>query len=449
MDWCPVTSRRPLPQDWKIQSGALCDVTEILERGGNAADSAVAMAAALNVTEPMSTGLGGDCYCLFYRASDGAVLGINGSGRTPAALTRSRIPPEGLPPTHGLTVTVPGAAAGWVDTIEKFGSQQLALSEILAPAVRLAKNGYKVTPLVSRLWSKNCQGLPAGTDLLPESSKPPVEGERVTMPNLARTLTELGEHGKDGFFKGRVAEAIVAAVKEAGGCLGLVDLAATADDPHFTDMEPVSAKFDGLTVWESSANSQGVVALLALRLLEHHLPRLSGLEHNSPEYVAILTRCFHLAFQQGLSHVTSDTSTHSLLALLQADSVEHLLHQAITPLPAIPTSSDTTYITALDAQGNACSFINSIFTPFGSKIVPRDCGFALHNRGLFFSLDPRWSPNTYSPRSRPYHTLTPGLVTQGDGQLVASLGTMGGFMQPQAHVQVGPSGLYQGWVICK
>ncbi|UYV76237.1 hypothetical protein LAZ67_13003134 [Cordylochernes scorpioides] len=279
------------------------------------------------------------------------------------------------------------------------------------------------------------------------------------MPNLARTLTELGEHGKDGFFKGRVAEAIVAAVKEAGGCLGLLTCA-TADDPHFTDMEPVSAKFDGLTVWESSANSQGVVALLALRLLEHTC--LDSLVWNT---IPQSTWPFSPDVSIWHSSKVCPMSPQTQAPTLCSHSFKLTLWNTFFTRPSLPschpTSSDTTYITALDAQGNACSFINSIFTPFGSKIVPRDCGFALHstvkfmvffmlqNRGLFFSLDPRWSPNTYSPRSRPYHTLTPGLVTQGDGQLVASLGTMGGFMQPQAHVQVGPSGLYQGWVICK
>ena len=254
---------------------------EILNLGGNAADAAVAAAAALNVTEPTSTGIGGDCFALYYNGSDHQVSALNGSGRAPAALTLERLHNEGireqLPPFHPYTITVPGACAGWCDLVEKFG--RLEMTQVLAPAIRLAEGGFPVAPLTAYFWSRGAsrqlQSAPGGEELTIDG-RAPLAGEIFRNPGLARTFRTVAEGGKAAFYQGSIAEAIAQVVEGAGGCLNTTDLAAH----HSTWEQPISTTYRDIRVWECPPNGQGLAALLGLNILEGfnlaELPPLSS-----------------------------------------------------------------------------------------------------------------------------------------------------------------------------
>lgn len=416
---------------------------EILARGGNAADAAVATAAALNVTEPTSTGLGGDMFALFYDAPTRQVTALNGSGRAPAGLTLERLRREGLasalPPFHPHTVTVPGACAGWCDLIERHGA--LSMAEILAPAIRLAEEGFPVAPLTSYFWERGAERqlktAPNGRELTIEG-RGPRAGETFRNPGLARALRVIAERGKKAFYEGPIAEAIVEVLRSAGGCLTIDDLAAHAS----TWETPASVTFGSFRVYECPPNGQGITALLALNLLEGF--DLAGLNPLSVERLHLEIESLRLAFADARWHVTDPTFSPDwqwLLSKEYAAQRRKLIHPKRATLDqqkARPfASSDTVYFCVVDKWGNACSFINSNYMGFGTGIVPKGWGFTLQNRGHNFSLDPA-HPNRLEPRKRPYHTIIPGLITrEADGALFGPFGVMGGFMQPQGHVQVG------------
>ena len=416
---------------------------DMLRAGGTAADAAVAMAAVLNVTEPTSTGIGGDAFALYYEAATRRVYGLNGSGRAPRALTLERLQREGfgasLPSFHPYTITVPGACAAWCDLVERFG--RLPLSRVLAPAIRLAEEGFPVAPVTAYFWEQGVRRQLRhafnGRELTLDG-RAPRPGEIFRNPGLARTLRTVAEGGKDAFYRGPIAEAIVHAAQQAGGCLALEDLAA-----HESEwVEPISVTYRGLRVWEIPPNGQGLAALLALNILEGF--DLADMDPLGPERLHLLIEAMRLAFADA-RHYVADPATHpapleALLSKSYAEERRRLLnprraHLNLThgrPLPA----SDTVYLTVVDAQGNACSFINSNYMGFGTGIVPPGWGFSLQNRGHNFSLDPT-HPNALAPGKRPYHTIIPGMATwEEDASLFASFGVMGGFMQPQGHVQV-------------
>jgi gamma-glutamyltranspeptidase/glutathione hydrolase len=415
---------------------------EILARGGNAADAAVAAGAALNVTEPSSTGIGGDMFALYYSADTKQVTALNGSGRAPAALTLDRLKKEGfsteLPPFHAHTVTVPGACAGWFDLIEKHGS--LSMSEILAPAVRLASEGFPVGPITSHSWQRGAQNqLKSATNgnELTIDGRGPKPGEIFRNPNLARTFELVARGGVSAFYQGEIAEAIVGVIKEAGGCLSLEDLAS-----HTSTWEgPISVTYRGLRVYECPPNGQGITALIALNILEGF--DLSALTPLSTERLHLMIEALRLAFADARWYVAdpkfSNVPIQELLSKEYASQRRKLIDQTratIDPHLGTPVSSSgTVYLSVADKFGNACSFINSNYWGFGTGIVPKGYGFTLQNRGHNFSLDPH-HPNALEPRKRPYHTIIPAMVTRDDGSLYASYGVMGGFMQPQGHVQV-------------
>ncbi|KAJ2719894.1 hypothetical protein GGI07_004939 [Coemansia sp. Benny D115] len=422
----------------------------ILEQGGNAADAAVAVAAALGVTEPFSTGLGGDCFCLYYNAKDKTVQGINGSGRAPAAMTIGRLRNElgvlgdEIPKHSAHGVTVPGAAAGWVDAVEMFGSGGLSLTDILAPAIELAQNGFPVGELTAPFWRDGCELLkrasPYGNELL-INGEGPNEGQIMRNPGLAATMRLLGEQGKDGFYRGPVAQAIVESQNEQGGVLSLDDLASH----HSTFEIPDSYEYRGYRLHECAPNGSGVAALLALGLvdiLDEKVP-VESLKHNSPEYLHLIIECLRLAFADARKHVC-DPEFHSvpineMLSRAYLEQRSRLFDRnraAVDVRAGQPLGgSDTVYFSVVDKDGNACSFVNSLYHGFGSGIVARGCGFALQDRGCLFSLDPTHA-NSLQPRKRPYHTIIPAMVTTRDGELSMSYGIMGGFNQPQAHLQV-------------
>ena len=441
----PVLARRGLvatSQPLASQAGLA-----ILMAGGNAADAAVAAAAVLNVTEPASTGIGGDCFALFYDARTRGVTALNGSGRAPADLSLELIERqglsggEGLPAHHAHNVTVPGACCGWHDLIERHGS--LPMREILAPAIRLAEDGFPVAPLTAYYWNSAIQVLAAtpGGQALTVAGRAPRAGEIFRNPGLARTFRAVAEGGRKAFYEGPIAASIAEAVQGAGGVLSMGDLANHCS----TWDEPISATYRGLRVWECPPNGQGLTALLALNVLEGF-----DLREQNPLSVArwhVLIEALRIAFADTRWYVADPLAarvpTEGLLSKAYAAQRRAIINpgratldtQAGTPV----THSGTVYLCVVDAQGNGCSFINSNYMSFGTGIVPQDqdgsWGFALQNRGNNFSLDPD-HPNALAPGKRPYHTIIPGMITRADGSLYGPYGVMGGFMQPQGHVQV-------------
>ncbi|XP_059196307.1 glutathione hydrolase-like YwrD proenzyme [Centropristis striata] len=424
---------------------------DILKRGGNAADAAVAIAAALAVTEPCSTGPGGDAFCLFYNGNTGKIRGINGSGRTPRAQTldfmegrgyTAEAPPS---PSDALNVTVPGAPACWCDTIQMFGSQKLSLQEVLSGAAELAEVGFPVAEVTAHHWAKwvsalRDAGKELGGELLIDGHAPKC-GQVFRNPTLAQTLKELGERGKPAFYQGRVAQAIVDVLNQNGEVMTLEDLS-SHDSEVFT---PISTEYKGVRLWEPPPNSQGLAALMLLNILENFPLKAAG--HNSSEYIHVLVEAVRLALSDALHYLGDPDHVTIPLESLLDKSYSHQRAQRISMdraieevEPGMTTGSDTVYFCVIDSQGNACSFVNSTYMGFGSGLVPKECGFSLQNRGASFSLH-RNHVNCVAGGKRPYHTIIPALLTDSatisqKPRLLAALGVMGAFMQPQGHVQV-------------
>lgn len=415
---------------------------EILHRGGNAVDAAIAMAAALNVTEPGSTGLGGDCFALIYEKKSRSVFALNASGRSPAALTLERLQREGLgdnlPPFHPYTITVPGACAGWCDLNQRFG--RLPLATIFEPAVHLAEQGFPVAPLTAYYWQRGverCLRHALNGEELTLDGRAPRPGEIFRNPGLARTLKTIAESGKTSFYQGEIARAIVKVVQQAGGCLSEADLAS-----HFSTWEqPISIEYRGMRIWECPPNGQGLAALLALNLLAGF--ELSSLPALSADRLHLAIEAMRLAFADAFHYVADPAFTEIPLQALLSPAYAEQRRKRIDPQRAAKnvqhgqpmSATDTVYLCAVDGEGNGCSFINSNYMGFGTGIVPRGWGFSLQNRGHNFSLKPT-HPNALAPGKRPYHTIIPALATSSNDELFAVFGVMGGFMQPQGHLQV-------------
>ncbi|XP_076455056.1 glutathione hydrolase-like YwrD proenzyme [Babylonia areolata] len=419
---------------------------DVLKAGGNAADAAVGVAAALAVTEPHSTGLGGDAFCLFYDVRSRQVRGLNGSGRCSQRAGVGVLGEEGwsegarFPDRHGHSVTVPGAPAAWMDTLHHFGSGKVSAQQVLSPAIQLAETGFPVTFRTALHW-KEAEALLVdrqnGQDML-LNGRAPRHGQVMTLPLMANVLKELANHGKEAFYQGRVARAISEAVQQHGGLLTSEDLAnhsTTLDDPIFTD-------YRGCRVWQMPPNGQGMAVLIALNILEEF--DLQGLAPNSSQYLHLLIEALRLsvtdnrAFTADPHHVT--VPVHALVSKNYAATRRALLDptRAMTTVDKGEplTGSDTVYFCVTDQEGNACSFINSLFMDFGSGIVPKGCGFTLQNRGCHFSLEPS-HPNVMEGGKRPFTTIIPSLVTSAQtGDLLSVFGVMGGFMQPQGQLQV-------------
>ncbi len=416
---------------------------DILRQGGNAADSAVATAAALNVTEPTSTGIGGDCFALYFDAASKTVTALNGSGRAPAALTIERVRQDGfldeIHPYHAHTITVPGAAAGWCDLVERHG--RMKMKDVLAPAIRLAEEGFPVAPVTAYFWDRGA-GRQLATALngqeLTIDGRAPRPGEIFRNPGLAKTFRTVAEGGKEAYYKGEIGKAVAQVNQEAGGVMTEEDLAA-----HTSTWETaISASYRGYRVWECPPNGQGLAALLALNILEGFDMRT--LVPLSAERLHLQIEAMRLAFADArwcvADPATDPAPLNALLSKEYAAQRRALLREDVATadqMRGAPTSSsDTVYLTVVDGEGNACSFINSNYMGFGTGIVPKGWGFTLQNRGHGFSLDPA-HPNALAPGKRPYHTIIPAMITHEDGgDLFASYGVMGGFMQPQGHMQV-------------
>ncbi len=411
----------------------------ILQAGGNAADAAVATAAALNVTEPTSTGIGGDCFCLYYDVEKERVLGLNGSGRAPQALTPDLLRGLGydVMPNNGVhTVTVPGASAGWADTLDHFGSMELGM--VLKPAIDLAENGFPVAPLTSRSWGLGVPKLKSGphAEEMLIDGRAPMVGELMRNPTLARTFRTLAEHGKPGFYEGRIAKAIIELLSSKGGVMTTDDLKVHRS----TFPEPISVDYKGTEVYEIPPNGQGITALIALNVLHEY--DWEGVEHSSVRHLHTLVEAMRLAFADARWYVADpdvvQVPIKELISKEYAVKRRRLIDPTVASIDVQRGSpfagSDTVYFCTVDGDGNACSFINSNYAGFGTGLIPGGCGFTLQNRGSGFTLE-GGHPNLLEPGKRPYHTIIPGMMLR-DGLLHGPFGVMGGFMQPQGHVQV-------------
>lgn len=408
-----------------------------LRAGGNAADAAIAAAAVLNVVEPASTGIGGDCFALYYDSKTGRITALNGSGRAPAALTPDLLNGHVQMPTHSPhSVTVPGAVRGWEDLLRQHG--RMTFKEVLSDAIYYARDGFPVGPVFGNSWRRmeSFLGARPNTEHYLPNGKAPTTGQIVTLPDMAKTLNQIAEGGADAFYHGDAAWAIVQTLNALGGVMALDDL-----KNHCSTWEtPISTNYRGIQVYEIPPNGQGLAALQALNIAEGL--DLAGMVFDSPERLHLMIEAMRLAFADArywiADNVTNPAPLDFLLSKEYAAERRAMIaaDRAMQPpsFGAPPNNSGTVYLTTADGEGNACSFINSLYMGFGSGIVAQGGGFFLQNRGAGFSLDPS-HPNVLAPNKRPYHTIIPGMATK-DGSLWASFGVMGGFMQPQGHFQV-------------
>lgn len=411
----------------------------VLMEGGNAVDAAVAGAAVLNVVEPVSTGVGGDMFALVWNNKEKSVRAINGSGRAAMGASLEALREQGhekMPHRGVHSVTVPGAVHGWETLLHNCGT--MPLSELLKPAIQYAEEGFPVSDIISFQWSHMVDllsQLPSGQEMLLDG-RPPKHGEIMRIPTLARTLHAIAEGGSAAFYKGEIAAKIAAFVQEQGGCLSAQDMA-----NHTSDWEePICTDYRGVTCWQCPPNDQGVAALEALNIAEGF--DIGAMGSQTPDTYHHLIESMRLAFADAFQYVADpsrvDVPTQELLskdfARTRRDVIDSKRAMTSVPYGKVHRGSDTIYLSAVDGEGNACSFIYSIYSNFGSGMVVPGTGIVLHNRGSLFSLEPG-HPNALAGGKRPYHTIIPGLATV-DGELYLCYGVMGAFMQPQGHLQI-------------
>ncbi len=388
-----------------------------LQNGGNAVDAALAAAAVLCVVEPMSTGVGGDCFALVWR--DGELTGLNASGRAPAAADPDAMG-TAIPLRGPLSITAPGAVAGWAALAERHG--RLGLDRALALAIEIAERGFAVTPVIAGYWAAAADELAQYAEARAAFLPAPRVGQIVRAPELATTLRAIAGEGPAGFYRGAVAEAICAVTP-----LTLGDLAAQ----HAEWVEPLRKAYRGAEVCEIPPNGQGVAALQALGILE-------GIDHTGRgalDRVHLQAEAMKLAFADAERHVHDGPLPPRYLDDSYLASRRALIDPAWAGSPPAGdlARSGTVYLCAVDEDRNACSLIQSVYHGFGSMIVAPGTGVALQNRGHCFTLEPG-HPNRLAPGKRPYHTIIPGMLLR-DGGLLGPFGVMGGHMQPQGHLQ--------------
>ncbi len=410
----------------------------VLQQGGNAIDAAVAAAAVLCVVEPMMVSPGGDLFALVWDAKKKELKALNASGRAPQAASIDQLKKRGFThiPQNGIhSVTVPGAVDGWAKLLERYGTMKLA--EVLKPAIECAERGYPVTDVIAADWEagfafkKNEDFartfLPDGHALKP--------GEIFTNKNLARTLKAIAAGGRDVFYKGELARKIVKFAESQGGLHTMQDFAA-----HTSNwLDPISTVYRGYTVYELPPNNQGLAVLEILNILEGYDVRSLG--HNTAEYLHLLVEAKKLAYADRAWHIADPAFYKAPLDKLTSKEYAAELRKKIDLNHAAGPSpvgsrggEDTVYLTVVDKDHNAVSFIQSIFSAFGSGLVAGDTGIVLHNRGAGFSFDSN-HPNKLEGGKRPFHTLIPAMVFH-EGQPWLTFGLMGGDMQAQGHAQV-------------
>jgi len=418
------------------QAGAL-----VLEHGGNAIDAAIAANATLGVVQPGSNGIGGDLFAIVYEARSGKLYGLNASGWTPSGLTIEYLLAKGVKQLRGIhAVTVPGAVAGWDALRRRFGSMEFA--KILAPAIYYAGNGYPVTEMIAGGWigaAKRLADAPNFRQTWTLDGRGPRAGEMFRNPDLANSLLRIAAQGRDGFYKGATADAIVQLSKETGGNFTLADL--EQFQPEWID--PISTTYRGWTVWELPPNGHGMAALSMLNMMEKFPLRQYG--HNSAKALHVMIEAKKLAYADLLRYVGGPKFSRIQVKALISKELAAGRSQQIRPDRAVcdaPPSkldafasaewNDTIYMSAIDRDGNIVSLIQSLSSSFGTGFVPPHTGFALHNRGAGFSLEPG-KPNSLAPRKRPLHTIIPAFMEK-DGIRIG-FGIMGGWNQAQAHAQ--------------
>lgn len=418
---------------------------DILAMGGNAVDAAIATAAALTVVEPTGCGVGGDAFALVWIATDnngsGKLHGLNASGPAPMELSRQAVSEAGhtTMPLYGwVPVTVPGTPAAWAELSQRFG--KLDFATLLAPAIRLAREGFPVSPTIAMLWARahkmysQCAGEEVFThwfDTFAPTGRAPKAGELHRCEALATTLEALAETRCESFYRGDLAREIDRFSATTGGFLRKEDL--ETYKPEWVD--PISVHYRGVDVWEIPPNGQGLVALMALKMLE-------GWDVSSRDNPTSLHRqleCMKLAYTDGKQYITQpEHMIHSVSSLLDEEYLqtrrELVQDDASDPFPGTPAGGGTVYLATADSEGNMVSFIQSNYHGFGSGVVVPGTGISLQNRGHDFSLDPQHN-NILEPGKKTFHTIIPGFLTQ-DGKPMGPFGVMGGFMQPQGHFQV-------------
>jgi len=390
---------------------------DMLRAGGTAMDAAVTAGAVLAVVEPMMTGIGGDAWVLYYEAKTGRVHGLNGSGRAPKRLTRDHFDAKGRTKIDAFSweaVTVPGAVDAYATALRRFGRK--SLGEVLEPAIALAEHGFPVTEKVHAWWVADAEHLRkdrwAAATYLHDGQSPQL-GELFQNPNLARSLRAIASGGPDAFYRGPIAQEIVRYGAETSGFLTLEDFANHAS----SWVEPIHVDYRGYEVYQCPPNGQGVAVLLMLNLLEGF--ELSAMRWDSPEYLHLLIEAKKLAFADLYRYVAdpdhANVPVGELLSKQYAAkrrTAIDLTHAAEAVEPGMPIGGDTVYLTVVDSEGNAASFISSLYAAFGARIVGGSTGILLHNRGSAFTLE-RGHPNEYQPGKRPFHTIIPGMVLRG------------------------------------
>ena len=414
---------------------------EAMRRGGTAVDAAIAANAVLAVVEPMSCGIGGDLFAIVWDAATGTLNGVNGSGRSPRALTRDVFTDLALEriPDHGpLSWSVPGCVDGWFLLHQRYG--HLAMGDLLAPAIRYARGGFPVSPVIAQAWEASSCLLRAdegaAKTFLP-AGRAPHCGEMFRNLSLAETFDQIAAGGRDAFYHGDIARKIGTYARSVGGALDEQDLA-----EHRSDwVDPVSVAFRGHQIWQLPPNTQGLAVLEMLQILAGFDLQAAG--HNSDTYLHLLVEAKKLAYEDRARFYADPAAAELPIDLLLSSEYGSRQRRRILPdraaaqYPVVDRQlpgADTVYLAVVDEAGNAISLIQSIFHPFGSGNVPAGLGFAVQNRGSLFSLDPLHA-NRLEPGKRPFHTIIPGFVTRDEAP-VFPFGVMGGDMQPQGQVQV-------------
>ncbi len=413
---------------------------DILRAGGNAIDAAVATAAVLTVVEPHSTSLGGDAFIMVYLAAEKKLIGLNASGRAPYAMTldalNEKLDKHDMNRIRGIySVTVPGAVDGWFEVLEKYGTMSMA--EVLEPAIHYAENGFPVSPIIAGEWrglERNQEPSTRGTWLI-DGERAPRAGEVFRNPDLANTFRMLAAQGRDAFYRGPLAETMVAYSNEHDGFFTMKDFA----DHTSTWVEPIYADYENYRLYELPPNGQGIAALEMVKILGN--VDLGAMGHNSAEYLHHVIEAKKLAYAD-IDKWNSDPEFNDL-PIQEMISTEYARgqFQRIDPTRAMerPESGlngdgDTILLEVMDADHNAVSFIYSLFSSFGSGLVPPGTGFTLQNRGGLFSREPGHA-NVVEPHKRPFHTIIPAMAFK-DGEFFMTFGAMGGSVQPQQHVQI-------------
>jgi gamma-glutamyltranspeptidase/glutathione hydrolase len=418
----------------------------VLQRGGNAVDAAVTAAAVLNLVEPHMTGMGGDVFALLWSARERKLVALNASGRSGSLMTRAELVRRGHTsvPLYGPEpITVPGALSGWAALLEKYGT--ITLAQALAPAIRLAEDGFPVSPIIAGQWAGAVERLArdsgARATYLVDGARAPRAGEWFRNPDLAASLRMVATGGPGVLYGGELGRKIVDRVRALGGFLTLEDMARQ----QVEWVTPISTTFRGKTVWELPPNNQGVAVLEMLKILEPY--DLKAMGHNSAAYLHHLIEAKKLAYAD-LARWVGDPAAMTVdvgrlldprfIAARRARLDETRAGEHVAPGEAA-TASETIYLAAADSAGNMVSFINSNFEEFGSGVVVPGTGFVLQDRGAGFTMQ-EGLPNTVGPNKRPFHTLIPGFVTQpgpgGAQEPWLAFGVMGGAIQPQGHLQV-------------